>query len=129
MNECLLAKWSWRFGVEDKSLWKRVLCSRYQYNGGRWLPFLCSAECYSKVWGGILSVGQSNPQLKSIFLDNVKLVVGNRGRTQVWMDHWCGHQCLMEKFPRLYSLSTKKDITLSTLLERKRLSGVWEFNF
>lgn len=93
------------------------------------MPFLCSDEYLSKVWGGILRVGQSNPQLKSIFLDNVKLVVGNGGRIQVWLDHWCGHQCLMEKFPRLFSLSTEKDITLSALLERKRLSRIWEFNF
>ncbi|XP_028064362.1 uncharacterized protein LOC114267521 [Camellia sinensis] len=129
VNDYLLAKWWWRFGVEDKSLWKRVLCSRYQYNGGKWLPFPSSDEYLSKVWGGILRVGQSNSQLKSIFLDNIKLVVGNGGRIQVWLDHWCGNQCLMEKFPRLFSLSTEKDITLSALLERKRLSGVWNFKF
>ncbi|XP_028096961.1 uncharacterized protein LOC114296820 [Camellia sinensis] len=123
VNECLLAKWWWRFCVEDKSLWKRVLCSMNQYNGRRWSPFLCYDEYLSKVWGG--SVGQSNPQLKSIFLDNVELVVGNGGRTQVWMGHWCGHQCLMEKFPRLYNLSTEKRYNFKCIAgEEKIIKGL-----
>ncbi|KAK2642952.1 hypothetical protein Ddye_024715 [Dipteronia dyeriana] len=29
MNEGLLAKWVWRFGVENCPLWKRVICAKY----------------------------------------------------------------------------------------------------
>ncbi|KAK3189658.1 hypothetical protein Dsin_029219 [Dipteronia sinensis] len=28
-NKALLAKWIWRFGKEDNSLWKKVICARY----------------------------------------------------------------------------------------------------
>ncbi|KAL7242941.1 hypothetical protein ACSBR1_015362 [Camellia fascicularis] len=28
VNDCLLAKWWWRFGAESNTLWKRILCSR-----------------------------------------------------------------------------------------------------
>lgn len=28
-NRSLLAKWVWRFGSEEKSLWRRVVCARY----------------------------------------------------------------------------------------------------
>ena len=28
-NKALLAKWIWRFGKEQSSLWKKVLCTKY----------------------------------------------------------------------------------------------------
>lgn len=35
MNVCLLLKWWWRYGVEDKALWRAVICSQYgRYSGG-----------------------------------------------------------------------------------------------
>ena len=122
VNDCLLAKWWLRFGIEDNSLWKRVLCSRYQFSGGRWAPFSCSTASISRIWGGILSVGQANPLLLSIFLHNSKLVVGNGHRTHFWIDQWIGQHCLRLEFPRLYSLSTEKEISLGVLLERRSVS-------
>lgn len=38
MNKCLLLKWWWKFGSEHHTLWKDVLCSKYNMGGGRWLP-------------------------------------------------------------------------------------------
>ncbi|CAL5353932.1 unnamed protein product [Camellia sinensis] len=38
MNEFLLVKWWWRYGVEDNSLWKKIIISKYEAGGGRWLP-------------------------------------------------------------------------------------------
>lgn len=29
MNECLLIKWWWRFGIEKGALWRKVICSKY----------------------------------------------------------------------------------------------------
>lgn len=34
MNECLLVKWWWRYGVEDEALWKQVIICKYGSEGG-----------------------------------------------------------------------------------------------
>ncbi|KAL7167071.1 hypothetical protein ACSBR2_037692 [Camellia fascicularis] len=41
-NECLLAKWWWRYGIEDMALWKDIVISKYGSFGGRWRPFLAN---------------------------------------------------------------------------------------
>ena len=49
VNNCLLAKWWWRFGREDNSLWKQLICNKYKLEGGRWFLFMqrppISQEC------------------------------------------------------------------------------------
>ncbi|KAL4383150.1 hypothetical protein GQ457_15G021490 [Hibiscus cannabinus] len=48
-NRALLNKWLWRFGTECDSLWRKVLCAKYEENKGEWCfvymfaaPFPCS---------------------------------------------------------------------------------------
>ncbi|XP_028057004.1 uncharacterized protein LOC114260998 [Camellia sinensis] len=128
-NECLLIKWWWRFGAESNTLWKRVLCSRYGSVGGNWLPSTSFSGSYSKIWSGIINVGQSNPQLLSVFLDNSRVVVGNGIRIQFWTDYWMGACCVKNEFPRLYSLSTKKEVSLRVVSQRNEASPRWIFKF
>ncbi|GMQ04388.1 hypothetical protein CsSME_00049821 [Camellia sinensis var. sinensis] len=49
VNNCLLAKWWWRFGREDNSLWKQLICNKYKLEEGRWFLFMqrppISQEC------------------------------------------------------------------------------------
>ena len=47
VNVCLLLKWWWRFASDHDSLWKRVLCSKYKFQGGSWLPNLSSSNNFS----------------------------------------------------------------------------------
>lgn len=30
INDFMLAKWWWRYGVEDNSLWKKIIISKYR---------------------------------------------------------------------------------------------------
>ncbi|XP_028127425.1 uncharacterized protein LOC114323930 [Camellia sinensis] len=39
VNNSLLAKWWWRFGMEDNSLWKQFIYSKYKSENGRWFLF------------------------------------------------------------------------------------------
>lgn len=29
MNKVLLCKWLWRFGIEEDSIWRRIMASKY----------------------------------------------------------------------------------------------------
>lgn len=51
MNACLLLKWWWRFGTENHSLWKAVICNKYNLRGGSWTP--SSSRNGSEIWSDI----------------------------------------------------------------------------
>ncbi|GMP42072.1 hypothetical protein CsSME_00011936 [Camellia sinensis var. sinensis] len=36
VNECLLAKWWWRFCTENQAPWRRLICSKYSTRSGSW---------------------------------------------------------------------------------------------
>lgn len=63
MNDCMLLKWWWRYGVEDKALWKEAVCSKYERVGGSWWPEMGEVGKVSLVWQGILNIAEENPQL------------------------------------------------------------------
>ena len=42
-NQALLGKWLWCYAIENKSLWRRVIESKYGVNG--WY------RCTGEVWG------------------------------------------------------------------------------
>ncbi|XP_028109723.1 uncharacterized protein LOC114308353 [Camellia sinensis] len=76
-NECLLIKWWWIFGVEDKALWKKVLCSKYGQLGGWWSPLPMELGRVSVLWKDILFLVARNPFLRAFFFSNFKIVIGN----------------------------------------------------
>ncbi|CAL5368616.1 unnamed protein product [Camellia sinensis] len=83
----------------------------------------------SKLWGDVLNIGHSNPLLLNLLMEITNIVVGNGIRIQFWDDHWVGNLCVENEFPRLYSLSTEKEVSLSLMMERKGSSTSWIFNF
>ncbi|XP_028071288.1 uncharacterized protein LOC114273696 [Camellia sinensis] len=50
-------------------------------------------------------------------------------RIRFWVDTWFGSHSLCLEFPRLYSLSVEKEVSLCTIVERKSQSEEWVFNF
>ena len=38
MNDAMLIKWWWRFGMERNSLWKRILFGKYNLHMNAWNP-------------------------------------------------------------------------------------------
>lgn len=55
--------------------------------------------------------------------------MGNGCRIHFWDDHWLGNRCVKSDFPKLYSPSSEKDLSLSMMIERRRNSGSWNLNF
>lgn len=83
----------------------------------------------SIVWGGILAVASRNSDLGNFYLSNCMIIPGNRSRIRFWVDTWIGSHSFSSEFPRLYSLSVEKKVSLCTIVERKSLPDVWVFNF
>ncbi|XP_028089315.1 uncharacterized protein LOC114289749 [Camellia sinensis] len=128
-NDCLLLKWWWRYGVEDESLWKRVIVSKYGADGGRWLPIQNGEGKESVVWSDILSVAALNPELFQFFASKLQIVVGNGSRILFWHDRWCMNLKLKEEFPRLFRLSMEKEEKLSYFMQRRDRDGHWSLQF
>ena len=102
-NQCLLLKWWWRFGVENKSLWKEVICSKYVSLDWRWTPQLIGRE--SKIWSDIIQAVMSYPELHHFYISNAQIVLGDGRSARFCRDKWVRNVCLMVEFPRLFSLT------------------------
>ncbi|GMP99557.1 hypothetical protein CsSME_00046990 [Camellia sinensis var. sinensis] len=117
MNECLLLKWWWRFRAENQSLWKEVICRKYNIGGGRWIPSLEGRG--SKLWSDIISLVLSKPDLHNFYHNNSVIVLGDGMRAHFWLDKWAGNVCLKEEFPRLFSLSIDKLGVVNAYFQRR----------
>ncbi|KAL7225402.1 hypothetical protein ACSBR1_020720 [Camellia fascicularis] len=129
VNECLLLKWWWRYGKEDRALWKQVLCNKYGKLGGRWALLSSKSGMVSKVWQDMSLVGASNSALADFYVANFKIVVGDGIRIHLWFDKWHNNLCLREEFPRLFSLSDEKEGLLCHFYHRKGASRDWKLTF
>ncbi|KAJ0586998.1 hypothetical protein HanIR_Chr04g0158141 [Helianthus annuus] len=105
VNEALLAKWVWRYRVEEESLWRRVLVACH----GKRRKWSClpSNPSLNGVWKNIMS-------MESKFLVNgkrihhlIKGTVGNGCNIRFWIDHWVGDMPLMSRWPSLFALEKK----------------------
>ncbi|CAL5323657.1 unnamed protein product [Camellia sinensis] len=129
VNASLLLKWWWRFRSEVNALWRRMVCSKYMIDEGQWLPPINSSARLSRIWGDVLAVASLNQPLVEFFVEKFQIKAGKGSRIKFWYDKWLGGSCLKDEFPRLFSLSTVKDGSLSFFFERKFSSGVWNFCF
>ncbi|XP_028101439.1 uncharacterized protein LOC114300778 [Camellia sinensis] len=127
VNVCLLLKWWWRFASDHESLWKRVLCSKYKFLGGSWLPNLCSSNHHSTIWGGTVAAADKQESLSLFYVSNLHMKVGNGCRIKFWYDHWCGALYLKDDFPRLFQLSNNKEGLLKEFVSSS--AAIWLFTF
>ncbi|KAL7212420.1 hypothetical protein ACSBR2_015161 [Camellia fascicularis] len=118
MNTCLLLKWWWRFGVEDKSLWKEVISKKYYGSSVIWSPELVRGGRVSKLWEDIVGILLSKPEILGFFQSNSTLVLGDGLRLRFWLDRWAGNVCFKDEFPRLFLLANHKFESVSMLRSR-----------
>ncbi|XP_077241786.1 uncharacterized protein LOC143882203 [Tasmannia lanceolata] len=122
-NRALLGKWLWRFGMEQSSLWVKVIGSKYGFLNGNW----CSDDSYSKkcgtVWRNIL-------RFKQRFEEGIQFKVYKGDCIKFWVDAWCSEEPLKTLFPDLFSAALKKDALalLSQLMFGNSL-GLHQFPF
>lgn len=93
----------------ERAVWKQILCSKYHYDPSSWLSSFNGQSRISRVWMDVLSVSLANPNLFNFFQSNVCISLGNGVRCSFWRDKWLGDVSLQVAFPRLFSLSLKKE--------------------
>lgn len=127
INEFLLLKWLWRFGFENHSLWKEVICKKYDIGSGRWFPSLDGRG--SRIWFDIVNLSSSNPDLHNFYLNNTLIALGDGRRAHFWLDKWANNVCFKEEFPRLFSLSNNKMGVVSVYYQRMSAAEGWNLGF
>jgi len=102
-------KWVWRLGSNEVSLWKEVV-DKY----GGWRNLKEDTCIYNaSLWWKDLKLIWKIEKWSSNFEDCPKWEVGNGKSIKFWEDRWVGAEPLKFKFPRLFSLSVKKDASLN----------------
>ena len=85
-NSGLLAKWVWRFGKEVSSLWKSIICAKYEISSsrlvweGRTSP---STSNFMRAVGDCFMEGSNSAK---ILEKGLKVVIGKGNAALFWYD-------------------------------------------
>ncbi|CAL5411220.1 unnamed protein product [Camellia sinensis] len=116
--------------------WKRrflsfagVIDNKYNQVGVGWCPEPIDNPRISCIWADILGVARTRPDLVEFFKENSAPVIGDGKNTLFWRGTWCNNLCLMEVFPRLYSLSLEKFDSVNVMHIRRNSEVEWNLNF
>jgi hypothetical protein len=108
MNIVLLSKCLWKLFNED-GIWKKNLRRKYLQK-----QTLCHAVAKngdSCFWQGLL-------EIKHFFWNYCRVQVGDRLRTSFWEDQWIGTSCLARAFPRLFTVSVNRNVTVQEVFDK-----------
>ncbi|KAG9449628.1 hypothetical protein H6P81_009593 [Aristolochia fimbriata] len=108
MNVALLAKWIWRYTMEEGSMWKTVIAAKYGDNSVSWLP-IQRPNRVSTLWRSIMTE-------KDIMTRHIRHHVRDGVRTFFWTDCWIGSNPLCTSYPRLYALSNEPNMLVSNAI-------------
>ncbi|KAK3213079.1 hypothetical protein Dsin_017785 [Dipteronia sinensis] len=126
INRSLLAKWVWRFGKEEGSMWKRVLCAKYGISQSslswKWKA-PSSASVFMKAVGSLFDEGSVSA---SILEGGLKILVGCGDRIRFWEDVWLDDCSLKVAYPRIFALASKKSGTIRDFGSWQK--DVWRWN-
>ncbi|KAK3213081.1 hypothetical protein Dsin_017787 [Dipteronia sinensis] len=126
INRSLLAKWVWRFGKEEGSMWKRVLCAKYGISQSslswKWKA-PSSASVFMKAVGSLFDEGSVSA---SILEGGLKILVGCGDRIRFWEDVWLDDCSLKVAYPRIFALASKKSGTVRDFGSWQK--DVWRWN-
>ncbi|KAK3193999.1 hypothetical protein Dsin_025309 [Dipteronia sinensis] len=127
-NKSLLAEWVWRFGIEDNTLWRRVICVRY------------GIPKTSLVWDwkGITEGSVFIKALSSLFVENtassrilrggLKIINGNGNMAEFWDIAGGDSLHLKSACPRIYALAVKKMGVIQDFGSWQGSRWVWEID-
>ncbi|OVA04249.1 Reverse transcriptase zinc-binding domain [Macleaya cordata] len=119
----LLAKWTWRYGVEKDALWRRVIAGKYGRNQECITPWIISKPQGVGVWKGV-------QKGKDIIIQNSVLSIKNGSRSiYFWFDKWCGPQSLKELFPDVFKISRYKRASIADNITKVNATKVWNVSF
>ncbi|XP_026409970.1 uncharacterized protein LOC113305077 [Papaver somniferum] len=119
MNLSLLAKWCWRFGVEKRKLWYKIIEEKYGSEFSYWNPGKIATTYGISCWRAIAETANLVSANSTLYLHSSSLI-------SFWNDIWCGDLSLAKAHPNLYKLTRDKHITVAAMIS---LEGGWKFDF
>jgi hypothetical protein len=105
-NKCLLSKWIFKLLSED-GVWQQML--KKKYLKGKTLAQVERRKGDSHFWSGLMEV-------KKLVLDRGRFQVQDGSQTRFWEDLWLGKEPLSVKYPTLYNLVRKKNMSVAQVL-------------
>jgi hypothetical protein len=128
VNISLLSKWRWRLLSEDNSMWQKVIKRKYGELacGTVVIGEECKPWFSSNWWRDICSIGRNLDS--DWFHQQVVKRIGDGRHTRFWRDPWLGDFSIMNRFPRLYSISTQQEVTVAALWNSTGSVG-WVLNW
>ncbi|KAJ0895798.1 putative RNA-directed DNA polymerase [Helianthus annuus] len=105
-NYALLAKWWWRFKMENDSIWKKVVWSIHHHNRS-WSPVPIKMSMPGP-WKQIVGVAKDLVDLGVDLSTAFRAAVGNGLGTAFWMECWITDIPLCVMCPALFQLESNK---------------------
>ncbi|KAK0574763.1 hypothetical protein LWI29_028697 [Acer saccharum] len=118
-NNSMLAKWVWRFANEESTLWRRVICAKYDVRSEalvwKWRDNGSDSSFVKAVGNLYVNGSLTEPILRKGLVS----VLGDGRRIDFWTELGGDALPLMNAFPRIYVLSSKKTGSVDQF-------GVWQ---
>ncbi|XP_026451080.1 uncharacterized protein LOC113351280 [Papaver somniferum] len=119
MNQALLAKWCWRYGVEKNKLWYKIIVHKYGDDFSFWNTGKITQSYVVSCWRSIA-------EMEGLIYDNYTLYLHSGRGIYFWNDVWCGQLPLATVYPNLYKLSRDRNVKLADMVSS---NGNWKFDF
>lgn len=124
-NLALLAKWWWRYGIDEKALWKKLIVDKYGLGETSWVPSSSHITRTSSIWRNIVKLPSNKGVFNLIGFHACHWIVGNGASILFWRDKWLEDIPLSSKYPQLLSLATEKDLKV----QKAWVTGEWTITF
>ena len=121
-SSALLAKWLWRYGLENDAFWKRVIGAKYGNEWGGW----CTKSVF-RAYGVCLWKFIRSGWL--FFSKFIQYDVGDGTRVKFWDDVWCRDRPFKEVFPDLYNISRSRHALVSEVMRCANGRISWDMQF
>ncbi|KAL4575183.1 hypothetical protein LXL04_022025 [Taraxacum kok-saghyz] len=119
----MLAKWIWRFKMEEGLLWARIIDS---IHSDSWFSRPESiVNSYSCVWKDIVRCNADIGDEGIKVINLIKAKLGNEEKLQFWNDAWNGDENFKSKYPRLYNLETEKSVKVANRMSSIGSNWKW----
>ncbi|GKV08691.1 hypothetical protein SLEP1_g20289 [Rubroshorea leprosula] len=126
-NVALMGKWLGRLANMEEGLWKSLIVGKYGVKEGHWLEWVRDGKNIRSLWWRDVRSLKAKEGVNARWLwEDFRLEIGEGKGVSFWWDVWCGEECLANKFPKLYSLSIRKEKECHEMGSADQ--GTWKWN-
>lgn len=112
-----------------KTLWIKIIKSKYKLEESNLVPKIKIQRKVSTIWIDIMPLKDKNSHMHSLYMQNIRIRVGEGCSTLFWNDNWLGNPCLAKAYPSLFRIVNAKDELLSQVWARRTDESHWDLNF